>query len=452
MPVDTTALSYQPALRQAFVQALDPQGEVAKVFARELRAAQPDFTESAAQESAGDTLARRRAEQQKASSPDKPGLYPGGLPDGKIEELIEWLAQPKEGENATADAPIHIHKTLLAQRDLHAALADGVFRPGGSFELALATALHQGASELPEDMTRRAAADFVAVRRERAQGVTDALAPGGEVERKAIALAIKLRSQGGRVRTEAELAVDEFGKDISFGLGQTFFCWATDFLDPFICKWFMDQHQDHHHHGTLAHAWGGEIIGDTAAFFAYLGVRRFLPQPVEWLKDAARTAGDGFFERTGRKSLKVWAEDHHVPVDSGAYQKKLEEWKEFQADNFAKSSVISVSSVVLNVATQKAMGNTHKLSVITGGKLIGAAVTMAGMLGLRYVIPKTMEQVDEELSDRYFAPLIRKTQRLFGARENEASAAQKDEPVVPQPVGNYTVQQKHKEPLAAPAP
>jgi hypothetical protein len=75
---------------------------------------------------------------------------------------------------------------------------------------------------------------------------------------------------------------------------------------------------------------------------------------------------------------------------------------------------------VLNVATQKAMGNTHKLSVITASKVFGAAITMVTMLGLRYFIPKTTSQLDDELNDRYFTPAIRKTQALFGAQAEDA--------------------------------
>lgn len=414
--------SQENLLKQAFVLALDPHGPVAEAFAHELRAAQPDFSEAATHESASDTLARRRAEQRIAATLDKPGKYPGGLPEGKIEELIEWLAQPRMGaDSGSADALIHIHKNLRAQHDLHAALANRVFRAGGTFEEAVKSALLHAAPELSEPLTKNAAADFVTVRRERAQGVADALRPGGEVEQKAIALATRLRRQSDpsnipvASRTNADRMQQQFGEDIAFGIQQTFACWGTDFIDPFVGKWFMDKYQDDHHHGTLTHTWGGEIIGDTAAFFAFLGVRQYFPQSLTALKHAARQLGDGFYERAGHKSLDSWAQKHHIAKDSEAYRQELENWKDFQADNFAKSSVISVSSVALNVATQKAMGNTHKVSVITTGKLIGAAITMASMLGLRFLIPQSTKELDRELSEKYFTPVVRRTQRLFGA-------------------------------------
>jgi|GEM_PF-978330 len=221
---------------------------------------------------------------------------------------------------------------------------------------------------------------------------------------------------GKHVKQDAE----KLGEDISFGLQQTLACWATDFIDPYVSNWFQAKYKvEGKHEGNLKHTWAGEIVGDSAAFFVFLGVQRYLPEPMHWFTRSVKKCLNPFYEWTGKKSLKSWADHHGLSEDSETYKHKLEEWKEFQADNFARSSVISVSSVAANVATQKAMGNTHKLSVITGSKLIGAAITMATMLGLRMAIPKTTKELDEELSARYFTPLIRKTQKMMGAKVEE---------------------------------
>jgi hypothetical protein len=80
--------------------------------------------------------------------------------------------------------------------------------------------------------------------------------------------------------------------------------------------------------------------------------------------------------------------------------------------------------VVFNVATQKALGNTHRLRVITASKLVGAAITLGSMLGLRFLIPRTTQEMDEELSDKYFDPLVRKAQKLFGAAADDLPSDQ----------------------------
>jgi hypothetical protein len=216
--------------------------------------------------------------------------------------------------------------------------------------------------------------------------------------------------------TTATKHVSSLGEDISFGMQQTLACWATDFIDPYIGKWFQDKYKDDHHQSSLSHTWGGEIIGDSAAFFMFLGVQRLCPEPMHWFKEGVKKAFDPFYDRLGKKSIRHWAYEHSIDEDSERYRRKLDEWKDFQADNFAKSSVITVSSVAANIATQKAMGNTHTLSTIAASKVIGAAITMGTMLGIRFAIPKTTHELDEELNERYFSPLIRKTQKLVGAK------------------------------------
>ena len=119
--------------------------------------------------------------------------------------------------------------------------------------------------------------------------------------------------------------------------------------------------------------------------------------------------------------------------------KKLEEWKEFQADNLAKSSVVAIASTALNVWVQKskmfATGfgkmtnqpewepNAHSWKAVAVSKISGAVITMATMMGLRFALPKTTKEWDEELSERYFTPLIRKTQKLFGAEVTPEQAS-----------------------------
>ena len=161
--------------------------------------------------------------------------------------------------------------------------------------------------------------------------------------------------------------------------------------------------------------WVGEFVGDTAAFFTFLGVQKFAPGITRTLHKISRKLFDGFFEKSAKGHLRHWAEEHNVAIGSPEYKKELEEYKEFQADNIAKSSIISAASIGLNIGTQRAIGNKNKLWVIGIAKISGALITVAGMLGLRFALPRTTHTFDEELSGRYFSPLIHKTQKLFGA-------------------------------------
>ena len=97
----------------------------------------------------------------------------------------------------------------------------------------------------------------------------------------------------------------KFGEDIAFGIQQTLACWATDFIDPYVgAKIQQKMEPDVGDEKELKHAWIGEIVGDTAALFVFLGVQRFIPQPVQWFKGIVKSLGDGFLEKSGRKTQR----------------------------------------------------------------------------------------------------------------------------------------------------
>ncbi len=186
------------ALQQALVSALDPAGSVAHVFEHELCQTLPWLPPEAARQSVADMFSRRQAEHIRNAFLERPDQHTGSISPEKHNKLVQWLAQPHAAtltSPASADALIHIYQNIQAQRELHQGLAQ-IFQENGSFEQALASAIyHADASLLPE-VTAQVAKDFTSVRRLKAQGVVEALAPQGEVERQAIALATTLRRAG----------------------------------------------------------------------------------------------------------------------------------------------------------------------------------------------------------------------------------------------------------------
>ena len=214
-------------------------------------------------------------------------------------------------------------------------------------------------------------------------------------------------------KSKAEIKRDKLGKDISYGMQQTLACFATDFIDPFVGEKIQQKLEPGK--PTLDLNWAGEIAGDTAALFAFLGVQKYAPGITHSLSKITRPMFEKVYEKSGRKHLKLL---HYTP-GTPEYDQKLKEWKDTQSDNMGKTSVIAGGSILFNVGTQKLMGNPRKLWVITVGKLVGAAITMALMMGLRAGIPRTTQQLDDELNDRYFSPVIRKTQKLLGTSVDE---------------------------------
>lgn len=213
----------------------------------------------------------------------------------------------------------------------------------------------------------------------------------------------------------------KFGQDIAFGVEQTIACWATDFIDPWVGAKVQEKFEPRVGNGDeLKYAWAGEIAGDLAAFFSFVGAQRFMPQLAEGIKRVIKPVIAPLYERSGHKSLRHWAEEHGISEDSAEYRQKLEEYKDFQTESLAKSSVVAAGSIGFNVATQKAIGNPHKLWVITAAKVAGASLTVGLMMGLRFLLPRTMHNLDEELGERYFSPIARRFQKLFGGEVTES--------------------------------
>lgn len=201
----------------------------------------------------------------------------------------------------------------------------------------------------------------------------------------------------------------QFGEDIAFGLEQTLLCLSTDFIDPYIAQWMQEKDKGGGH-GTIKQNWIGEIAGDLSAFFGFLALRGLFRPAFDSARDGAQSLLEPVYDWLGRKEMKL---AKGAPLDA-MQAEKLEQWKSYQADNLVKSSVVSAVSIGANVATQRAIGNTHSWKVILTSKLVGAAITMSGMLGLRLGLPHTMKSLDSELSRRYFAPVITATQKAFG--------------------------------------
>lgn len=205
-----------------------------------------------------------------------------------------------------------------------------------------------------------------------------------------------------------------FGEDIAFGLQQTVTCLATDFIDPFVSAW-VQRRLGKEDPSMLKHTVKGEVLGDGAAFFIFLAMQKWMPTPVQHLKHAALKHFDKTYDKMARSSLSGWASDHNISKDSEQYRHKVEEWKQFQADNFAKSTVISLGSIISNVAVQKWSGNKNTIPVIALSKGIGAAITMGTVLGSRLAFPQATRRFDREMGR-----LVHKVHSAVGVDRDDA--------------------------------
>ncbi len=206
----------------------------------------------------------------------------------------------------------------------------------------------------------------------------------------------------------------QFANDVVYAGTHLAACTVLDIaIDPHINQYVQDKLAPSFK-GQEVHARKAEVISDVSASVIFLGLQRFFPGVVNGIKKAMKPLLNPIYEKIGNNRLQEWAERHHVDPASKEFRNKLDEWKDQQAGNFAKSSVIAGLSAAGNVVAQIKLGNPRPKWVITTGKLSGAAVTVGVILGVRALAPRGMHKVDKNINKYVAMPLINVTQKLFG--------------------------------------
>lgn len=214
-----------------------------------------------------------------------------------------------------------------------------------------------------------------------------------------------------------------FGRDIAYGIQQTFACWVTDFIDPPVSKFLQNKFGNQRHKVTDAHTFGGEFIGDSAALGIFLFAKRCLRGPIDGLISTVKSVANPWLTKMGKGAIKPWAEAHAVHEGDSRYEKKLEEYKDFQSENIVDSTIISASATGVNVLAQRQLGNKQTYTTILGSKMVGATLTLGLMGALRLIFPTSTKALDDEISDRYSSKLVKFTKKMFGVKEPQTASA-----------------------------
>jgi hypothetical protein len=241
----------------------------------------------------------------------------------------------------------------------------------------------------------------------------------------------------------------EMGKDMAFGVQQTIACLLTDFIDPYISKWYQNRFgsKEKEQEVTMKHTWAGELAGDFGGLGAYVGIKALFRSPIESLTQAVEEVSAPLLEKMGKSQMKRWAKQHHVQEGDAIYSQELEAYKQFQAKNIVDSSILALSSSAINVVAQRVSGNQQPYRVIIGSKVVGAGLTMATMLAARSALPDTSRTLDDELSERYFSKAVRKVQRFTGSEPPHHAQHDAQHPWA-QRVQNISIAPKKKEMLS----
>lgn len=213
-----------------------------------------------------------------------------------------------------------------------------------------------------------------------------------------------------------------FGREIAYGIQQTIACWATDFIDPPVSAFLQNKFGNKKHTVTNVHTFGGEFIGDSAALGVYLFAKRMFRKPIDGVIAAVKNAGAPIFDRIGKGAINIWANAHDVHAGDARYEQKLDEYKNFQAENLVDSGIISVAATGINVMAQRQLGNKQSYATILGSKMVGATLTLGLMGGLRLLLPTSTKALDDEITDRYTARVVRGAKKILGVKESPVVA------------------------------
>lgn len=229
-------------------------------------------------------------------------------------------------------------------------------------------------------------------------------------------------------RAEDRTDSQRLGDEISSAIIQTGACWATDVIDPIVSKKLQDRFGTG---ATHAQVWGGEIIGDSVGGFIYIVLKQLsrglskipgIGDPIENAILGLKNKFDTRLTRSGEKALAHWAKEHHVDKDDPRYQRKLDNYKYFQAESTVDSWIVAGASAGANIIAQKhVFKNTNPWQVIAGSKLVGSVATLTLMHGANKSFPNFMQTMDHELSDRYFSKVADKVKSTFGLQRSEAA-------------------------------
>ncbi len=249
-------------------------------------------------------------------------------------------------------------------------------------------------------------------------------------------------------------------------------CTATDFIDPYVGNWTQkflgkrvpigcghdhskDGGHDHHHdHGpgpkkkpctnpahkhthdhapkvkpalqsNLKYWWMGEVIGDFGAVPVTIAAQRMFPGAMKRLQHVMEPLLGGFFRRGAERSATSWALENKVRLDSPDFQQRANVIYKHEMEHLPQALMWTLSSIALNLTSQRLLGNCAPFWQLAAGKATGASISAALVVGGRGLMPGAAEKWDQFTGEKVFLPATRALSGVLGVRGEDVDAAAK---------------------------
>jgi len=280
---------------------------------------------------------------------------------------------------------------------------------------------------------------------------------------------------------EAHKTREEQAEDIAYTINHALACTVTDFIDPFVGNLTQkylgkrisigcghdhsgdshdhhheehhehglqcdhghgdEHHHDHHAGGNLKHWWMGEVAGDFGAVPVTIAFQRFAPGFMDGIRRVMEPILGPLFHNGARRAARNWAIEQNMQVDSEACKEKEKQIYDHEVRHLPQALIWTVSSVAINLATQKSLGNKGPLWQLAIGKAVGASISAGLVVGGRGLAPEAAHKWDRFTSRKLFLPATKTIGKLFGVDEKDFDSMVKHHHEDP-PVQDWAVRVK----------
>lgn len=158
---------------------------------------------------------------------------------------------------------------------------------------------------------------------------------------------------------------------------------------------------------SLKHWLVGEAVGDVGAVAVTLGIQKVAPGAMRALSQGMEHVVGGLYYWSAQRDAKGWAKAHGHTEYSQECSDYAEKLYRHEVDHLGQAAVWAVSSVALNVASQKLI--THNPLPVTQMlfyKSLGALTTSGLLVGGRSLFPNKFNQLDNVTAAHVFTPIM----------------------------------------------
>jgi len=219
---------------------------------------------------------------------------------------------------------------------------------------------------------------------------------------------------------------NELSTHISYTLNHALFCVLSDpVTDPIVSKFTQDLLQKHFPASGSTREpvspWKlglAEIAGDLLAVPLVVTAQCLFPHFMQNISKTAEPILGAFFKNGAERSARLWAARHDVALNSEAYQEKVQSIYKREMENVPKLLLWTVSSVAINICTQKLMKNDAPLWHMLVGKAAGAGVTALLSTLARGIAPGATDAIDQFTHQHIVHPVNKLVRNIFGGHSH----------------------------------